>query len=524
MSETLDSAQRYLIEQKANLIGYNSRASNDSGVTNSNSSQLSPVNTGFSSYKNFAREVAAPTTYIDMITNQKNATSSYIGFSHLPNQLFRKLVKRGFDFNILLVGESGLGKSTLVNSLFLADIYNSSFPGPSFRVEQTVKVEKHDVLLEEGGVKLRLGVIDTPGFGDHVNNEDAWRPIEDYIEQQYSRYLAAESRVNRKPNNKDTRVHCCLYFVPPRVHGLRQIDLEFMKRLHEQVVIVPVIAKSDALTSDERRVMKSKIRAQLDEYGIFVYYFPDQLEDSRALSPAEYTKDMKFSAHIGQQPFSVVGSNCVMDGRLRARKYPWGIVDIENPEHSDLKVLRDCLMKTNMYNLIDTTHSVLYEQYRASRLYSRQETNVEAACYSPAKAAALAAPDPLGFITSEKNEYDKIRDQEYKQVQEDWERMVKQKEQQINENAKRLEQYALDNQIKLEEQWKKLAERRRAHELKKEQFDRRMHEQVDIVQQKASKQNIKTNNHNISTTQELRYADSPAVRFAANQARFENAE
>ena len=58
-----------------------------------------------------------------------------------------------------------------------------------------MKVERNEVLLEEGGVKLRLGVIDTPGFGDHVNNQDSWTPVEDYIDDQYSKYSAFINRM-----------------------------------------------------------------------------------------------------------------------------------------------------------------------------------------------------------------------------------------------------------------------------------------------------------------------------------------
>jgi septin 7 len=48
----------------------------------------------------------------------------YVGFANLPNQVYRKAVKKGFDFTLMVVGESGLGNSTLMNSMFLADIYS----------------------------------------------------------------------------------------------------------------------------------------------------------------------------------------------------------------------------------------------------------------------------------------------------------------------------------------------------------------------------------------------------------------
>uniref|UniRef100_A0A671RP45 Zgc:63587 n=1 Tax=Sinocyclocheilus anshuiensis TaxID=1608454 RepID=A0A671RP45_9TELE len=49
--------------------------------------------------------------------------AGYVGFANLPNQVHRKSVKKGFEFTLMVVGESGLGKSTLINSLFLTDLY-----------------------------------------------------------------------------------------------------------------------------------------------------------------------------------------------------------------------------------------------------------------------------------------------------------------------------------------------------------------------------------------------------------------
>lgn len=97
----------------------------------------------------------------------------YVGFANLPNQVYRKAVKKGFEFTLMVVGESGLGKSTLINSMFLSDIYNQEqHPGPSFRAKKTVNVETTKVLLRENGVNLTLTVVDTPGFGDAVDNSN----------------------------------------------------------------------------------------------------------------------------------------------------------------------------------------------------------------------------------------------------------------------------------------------------------------------------------------------------------------
>ncbi len=47
-------------------------------------------------------------------------------------------------------------------------------------------------------------------------------------------------------------------------------------------------------------------------------------------------------------PFSIVGSEeeVEIDGELvRARIYPWGIVEVDNPKHSDFSRLRGALLK-----------------------------------------------------------------------------------------------------------------------------------------------------------------------------------
>merc|ERR1712062_957141 len=53
--------------------------------------------------------------------------------------------------------------------------------------------------------------------------------------------------------------------------------------------------------------------------------------------------------------------------KVRGRQYPWGIVDVENPEHCDFIKLRSMLI-THMQDLQEVTHDVHYENFRSERL------------------------------------------------------------------------------------------------------------------------------------------------------------
>lgn len=55
---------------------------------------------------------------------------------------------------------------------FIADIKSSGVFVSLERITQTVEITKHTVDIEEKGVKLKLTIVDTPGFGDAVNNTE----------------------------------------------------------------------------------------------------------------------------------------------------------------------------------------------------------------------------------------------------------------------------------------------------------------------------------------------------------------
>jgi septin family protein len=48
--------------------------------------------------------------------------------------------------------------------------------------------------------------------------------------------------------------------MPSHVISLKPIDIEFMRRLHTKVNLIPVIAKADTMTDDEIVLFKQRVR------------------------------------------------------------------------------------------------------------------------------------------------------------------------------------------------------------------------------------------------------------------------
>ncbi|GAA6070883.1 septin-5-like isoform X3, partial [Tachysurus ichikawai] len=247
-----------------------------------------------------------------------------VGLHTLLCQVQRKALRKGFEFTLMVVGESGLGKSTLINSLFQTDLYKDrTFDEAEGKTTKTVTITKKRVGIVEKGVKLRLNIVDTPGFGDALDNTNSWKAVVDYIDQQFEKYRKAEIRLNRK-RIPDSRVHCCLYFISPTGHSLKLIDVEFMKALHKKVNIVPVLAKADTLTRSESHYMKTRILDEIDRHKIKIYDIPEcDSDDDENLR--KHNTLLKRSI-----PFAVIGSNTTVERNgqnVQARVYPWGTVE-----------------------------------------------------------------------------------------------------------------------------------------------------------------------------------------------------
>lgn len=139
-----------------------------------------------------------------------------------------------------------------------------------------------------------MTVVDTPGFGDFVNNDESWRPIVDNIEQRFDAYLDAENKVNRM-NIVDNRVHACVYFIQPTGHALKPLDIEVMRRLHTKVNLIPVIAKADTLTDEEIANFKARVRVHSIESAHIIVLICHRSSQISSTTTSRFSKVLAMS-------------------------------------------------------------------------------------------------------------------------------------------------------------------------------------------------------------------------------------
>ncbi|KGR21259.1 hypothetical protein MEM_00216 [Candida albicans L26] len=329
---------------------------------------------------------------------------------------YRKDAKKGIKFTFMVVGESGTGKTTFINSLLNKKVLNHRYEKLSPTVGDTKTLmftsaksvalpntsiltknefnprtineepgialtETHIEIIDDDNQKLLLNIIDTPGFGENLNNELCFIEIENYLKQQFDLVLAEETRIKRNPRFVDTRVHVMLYFITPTGHGLREIDIQCMKRLSKYVNIIPVIGKADSFTLNELQHFKQQIRIDIQKFNVPTFQFDNSLNDYDEDEDYDLIQECKFLTNL--QPFAVVTSEDVFEVResttntkgnndkpkiIRARKYPWGLVDINDTRYSDFPILKSVLLGSHLQDLKDLTHDFLYETYRTERL------------------------------------------------------------------------------------------------------------------------------------------------------------
>ena len=154
------------------------------------------------------------------------------------------------------------------------------------------------------------------------------------------------------------------------MHSLKPIDIVVLKKLSDVVNVVPVIAKSDSLTLEERLAFKERIKEEFAFHNLRMYPYDNEEQDEEERALNSNIKDLI--------PFAVVGSenSIVVGGRsVRGRQNRWGVINVEDENHCEFVSLRNFLTRTHLQDLIETTSQIHYETFRAKQLLALKENS-----------------------------------------------------------------------------------------------------------------------------------------------------
>uniref|UniRef100_A0A7S0ZJ41 Septin-type G domain-containing protein n=1 Tax=Timspurckia oligopyrenoides TaxID=708627 RepID=A0A7S0ZJ41_9RHOD len=253
------------------------------------------------------------------------------------------LMSKGEAITILCVGESGLGKSTLVNNLFSLDVEKSAAES----VLPTLHMVEKEVKFLVDEVPFSLKLVDSPGFGDTLDIEYSFNTITHYLDDQFEKMLSDEMSVRRLEKTRTfAGVDVVLYFIAP--HRLKGLDIALLKRLHHRASIIPVLAKADTMTEEERMEFKQVVKQNLATNGIEYFHEPLCV----ICSPSAVISKVNGAVVLG-------------------RDYEWGTAESEL--HSDLKELRSIIIGEGLEDLRSRKAS-LYEHYRQRKIIARNRS------------------------------------------------------------------------------------------------------------------------------------------------------
>lgn len=282
----------------------------------------------------------------------------------LSVHLVRKSARKGFTFNVMLVGPPGLGKTTLMSAMFGKNLEIAKEKhAPEDPLNPPVTVEAKTFEIDEKKVPLRLTVVKCHNYGEALRLKNTHVPVVNYIDLQFAEYHKRESKVDRR-NIQDRMIHCLFFFISAVGHGMSKFDLEFLRSVHSRVNIIPIIARAEALTVQERIAFKRRVLQDLEKNDIQVYNMPDP--------DPEDTDDMKRGIKEIQDamPFAVSSFNLKPDNSLADHCLNWGRIDVCNRDHSDFLLLKT-MLHMQMPDLCEATHEVFYENYRLRQMETR---------------------------------------------------------------------------------------------------------------------------------------------------------
>lgn len=317
--------------------------------------------------------------------------------------------------NFMVMGESGLGKTTFIHNLVNSYKTQKAQPsdGSSTSLAQfqsdpdSLKTILDPMEVREAGRRLHVTVQDMPGWGDDINLVRYLRVVVDFILAQRAKdyeILAGSRGLNETAmcGQLQNSLTACVYFLTP--HRVKKVDLIIMSALSQLVTVIPVIAKADTMTEKELHQYRTEVRTMLSS--------PSKYAPSKTLAPLDFNTfgfsgdvlaDLGLTAE--SMPLALITSNDhepVIDPALQmelglespevqqpVRCYRWGSAYALNRDHSDLLILKRLLLGDKA----DSLYAMLDESYNRYLTFCKQyEANGKQLPLIVQNAAAMCTP------------------------------------------------------------------------------------------------------------------------------------
>lgn len=239
-----------------------------------------------------------------------------------------------FRFNVMVVGESGQGKTTFLKTLlrkYCGETVNVDPAAQNLRSKKTVEIANIGSFVVKTDVgDCEIFLYDTPGYGDFINNQNAIDLVGKYLDNGHYlwRNIDGQGMTMEERNMADSRIHCVFYFISS--HRIKTIDKAFIGQLSQLVPIVPVIAKADTMTFDERRVFLCEVYREIAETttahhsAIYDFY-----EDDADFLPQNDTNSVYSDSHM-PSTFYQVGQSLMSESSMTSGDVDGGETSTSN--------------------------------------------------------------------------------------------------------------------------------------------------------------------------------------------------
>lgn len=283
------------------------------------------------------RRISSTSTLKSIYFNSSpSSNSSQQSLQHELQMMVEEKPTEKVYYNILVAGDSGLGKTSFINTyMYLKFNYYQIFQDCSDVVPTTNEIIHNKARRTEGKIDFFIDFIDSPGYGSFRDITIWTKYISKFLLTQMIRYKESDQKV-------DERVHCCLYFIDA---VLKHDDIVAMREISRYTAIIPVIGKADICTAEEMKKFKKIVLNQLIEAEIrYFQYEPGpggcELNSCIGICPPLCVISAVSRIKSGGKP-------------SLGRVYNWGYCDINNAAHSDFPLISKFLIG-KFYNQVKT--------------------------------------------------------------------------------------------------------------------------------------------------------------------------